>query len=234
MVMNSLTTPKILVVEDDFAVRNLIHRYLKKKYQVESVADGMSALIAFEQFNPELVILDWNLPDINGYKLCQEMQSRTNVLVMMLTCRTEEADKIKILAAGADDFMSKPFSLAEVEVRTEVLLRRILKSVNQEQTQHLIFKQLAINPESRTVTFNDRPINLTSLEFDILHFFACHPNKAWNREQLIKKIWGCEHMGDGRVVDVHIGQIRKKIKEIEMNAPEFIKTVRSYGYKFEP
>jgi two-component system, OmpR family, alkaline phosphatase synthesis response regulator PhoP len=234
MVMNSPTTPKILVVEDDFAVRNLIHRYLNNKYQVESAADGMSALIAFEKFNPELVILDWNLPDINGYQLCQEMQSRTNVLVMMLTCRTDEADKIKILAAGADDFISKPFSLAEVEVRTEVLLRRITKCLNHQQTQHLIFNQLAINPESRTVTFNDKPINFTTLEFDILHFFACHPHKAWNREQLIQKIWGCEYIGDGRVVDVHIGQIRKKIKEVEMNAPEFIKTVRSYGYKFEP
>jgi two-component system, OmpR family, alkaline phosphatase synthesis response regulator PhoP len=117
MVTLSATNPKILVVDDDFGVRNLIYRFLSRKYQIESAADGRTALSLFEQFNPALVILDWNLPDTSGYNLCQEMQSRNNVLVMILTGRTEEADKIKILAAGADDFITKPFSLAEIEVR---------------------------------------------------------------------------------------------------------------------
>ena len=116
MVMITATTPKILIVDDDFGVRNLVNRFLSRKYQIESAADGKTALSLFEQFNPALVILDWNLPDVNGYSLCQEMQSRTNVLVLILTSRTDEADKIKILSAGADDFMTKPFSLAEVEV----------------------------------------------------------------------------------------------------------------------
>jgi DNA-binding response OmpR family regulator len=224
--------PKILIVDDDFSVRNLVYRFLSRKYQVESAADGKTALKLFEQINPVLVILDWNLPDANGYQLCQEMQSRTNVLVMILTSRNDEADKIKALAAGADDFMTKPFSLAEVEVRVEALLRRV-RYIHPMQSQHLIFKQLTINPEGREVMLNDKPLALTALEFNILHFLASHPGQAWSRAQLIQKIWGCDYVGDGRVVDVHIGQLRKKM-EVDSSMPEFIKTVRGYGYKFEP
>jgi len=224
--------PKILIVDDDFSVRNLVYRFLSRKYHIESAADGKTALKLFEQLNPALVILDWNLPDANGYQLCQEMQSRTNVLVMILTSRNDEADKIKALTAGADDFMTKPFSLAEVEVRVEALLRRV-RYIHPIQSQRLIFNQLAINLEGREVMLNDKPLALTALEFNILHFLASHPGQAWSRAQLIQKIWGCDYVGDGRVVDVHIGQLRKKM-EVDSSMPEFIKTVRGYGYKFEP
>ncbi|BAY22377.1 two component transcriptional regulator, winged helix family protein [Calothrix sp. NIES-2100] len=232
MVMVTATNPKILVVDDDYGVRNLIYRFLSRKYHIESAADGKTALTLFEQLNPDLVILDWNLPDTTGYNLCQEMQRRTNVLVMILTSRTDEADKIKILSAGADDFMTKPFSLAEVEVRVQALLRRV-RIINPSSPQRLVFHKLAINPDGREVTLNDKPLSLTALEFNILHFLASHPGQAWSRSQLIQKIWGCEYVGDGRVVDVHIGQLRKKM-EVDTNVPEYIKTVRGYGYKFEP
>jgi DNA-binding response OmpR family regulator len=135
------------------------------------------------------------------------------------------------MAAGADDFITKPFSLAEVELRVQALLRRI-RSIKQSPSQRLIFKQLAINPDGREVTLNEKPLNLTALEFNILHFLASHPGQAWSRPQLIQKIWGCDYVGDGRVVDVHIGQLRKKL-ETDTSIPEFIKTVRGYGYKFE-
>ncbi|AFY49332.1 response regulator with CheY-like receiver domain and winged-helix DNA-binding domain [Nostoc sp. PCC 7524] len=231
MVMLPASNPKILVVDDDFGVRNLMYRFLSRKYQIESAPDGKTALALFEQFDPALVILDWNLPDTSGYQLCQEMQNRNNVLVMILTGRTEEDDKIRIMAAGADDFITKPFSLAEIEVRVQALLRRI-RSVKPSPSQRLIFKHLAINPDGREVTLNDKPLNLTALEFNILHFLASHPGQAWSRPQLIQKIWGCDYVGDGRVVDVHIGQLRKKL-EADTSVPEFIKTVRGYGYKFE-
>ncbi len=231
MVMLPMTNPKILVVDDDLGIRNLIQRFLSRKYEIESVADGKTALSLFDKFNPDLVILDWNLPDINGYQLCQEMQSRTDVLVMILTGRTAESDKIKILSAGADDFMTKPFSLAEIEVRVQALLRRI-RCIHHYSTQRLNFKQLTINPDDRVVTLNDQPLSLTALEFNILHFLASHPGQAWSRPQLIQKIWNCEYVGDCRVVDVHIGQLRKKL-EVDSTVPEFIKTVRGYGYKFE-
>lgn len=231
MVMPPVTSPKIMIVDDDMSIRNLISRFLGRKYQVDSAADGTTALTLFSQFNPSLVILDWNLPDMTGYHLCQEMQSSTNVLVMMLTGRTDETDKLKILAAGADDFLTKPFSLAEVEMRVQALLRRV-RCVEHASTQRLVFKQLAINPDGRVVTLNGKPVSLTALEFNILHFLASHPGQAWSRSQLIQKIWGCEYVGDGRVVDVHIGQLRKKL-EADTSVPEFIKTVRGYGYKFD-
>jgi two-component system alkaline phosphatase synthesis response regulator PhoP len=240
----STTKSKILIVDDDASVRNLIQRFLsrkyeiesladgKTKYEIESAADGKTALVLFDKFNPALVILDWNLPDANGYELCQEMQNRTNVLVMMLTSRNDEIDKIKVMAAGADDFLTKPFSLAEVEVRVDALLRRV-RYIQPSVSQRLTFNQLAINSEAREVTLNNKPLALTALEFNILYFLATHPGQAWSRTQLIQKIWGCDYVGDGRVVDVHIGQLRKKM-EADSSMPEFIKTVRGYGYKFDP
>ena len=240
----STTKSKILIVDDDASVRNLIQRFLsrkyeiesladgKTKYEIESAADGKTALVLFDKFNPALVILDWNLPDANGYELCQEMQNRTNVLVMMLTSRNDEIDKIKVMAAGADDFLTKPFSLAEVEVRVDALLRRV-RYIQPSVSQRLTFNQLAINSEAREVTLNNKPLALTALEFNILYFLATHPGQAWSRTQLIQKIWGCDYVGDGRVVDVHICQLRKKM-EADSSMPEFIKTVRGYGYKFDP
>lgn len=232
MVMVSANTSKILVVEDDCNVRTLVHRFLSRKYQIQSAANGEAALSLFKQFEPTLVILDWNLPDTSGYNLCLEMQSRTNVLVMVLSSRTDEADKLRILSAGADDYISKPFSLTEVEVRVAVLLRRI-RSLTSPQTQRLVFNQLAIDLVRREVILNNKSLNLTTLEFDILYFLASYPGQAWTRTQLIQRIWGCTFVGDSRVVDVHIGQIRKKI-QVDSTVPEFIKTVRGYGYKFAP
>lgn len=223
---------KILVVDDDPAIRNLIHRFLSKQnYQMESAADGKTAMATFEQFNPDLVILDVNLPDANGYNLCQEMQSRTNVFVLMLTSRTDEADKIKGFSQGADDYITKPFSLGELGVRVEALLRRI-RDVKPAEQQSLVFAQMAIDPVRREVTLNSEIVPLTALEFDLLHFLASHPGRVWRRAELIQEVWDYEYVGDQRVVDVHIGQIRKKI-EIDTSQPALIQTVRGVGYKFE-
>lgn len=223
---------KILVVDDDPAVRNLIHRFLgKQNYQMESAEDGKTALTIFEQFDPHLVILDVNLPDANGYNLCQEMQSRTKVLVLMLTSRTDEADKIKGFTQGADDYITKPFSLGELGVRVEALLRRSRERTPAEQ-QCLVFDKLMIDPVRREVTLNADIVPLTALEFDLLHFLASHPGRVWRRAELIQEVWDYEYVGDQRVVDVHIGQIRKKI-EVDTSQPNLIQTVRGVGYKFE-
>lgn len=232
MNMTNATTPKILVVDDDPAIRHLLHRYLGRKYHIQCAVDGKTALETFEKFNPDLVILDWNLPDNNGYNLCQEMQRYLNVLVLILTSRKDEADKIRVLKAGADDFMTKPFSLAEVEVRVEVLLRRV-RHTSPTPTQRLVFNQLVIDPVRRAVILNEQLVDLTPIEFDILHFLATHPNQVWGRRDLIKEVWECDYVGEQRVVDVHIGQIRKKI-EIDGTQPKLIQTVRGFGYIFEP
>lgn len=223
---------KILVVDDDASIRNLIQRFLSKlNYQVESAEDGRSALVVFEQFNPDLVILDVNLPDVIGYNLCQEMQNRTKVFVLMLTSRADEADKIRGFSQGADDYLTKPFSLGELEVRLGAILKR-QRIVTTAQQQRLVFEKLVIDPQRREVTLNNQLIPLTALEFDLLRFLASHPGRVWRRSELIQEVWDYEYVGDQRVVDVHIGQIRKKI-EIDATQPDLIKTVRGVGYKFE-
>ncbi|WP_228021560.1 response regulator transcription factor [Vasconcelosia minhoensis] len=228
-----MTTAKILVVDDEPAIRNLIHRFLAKQaYQMESAEDGKSALAIFEQFNPDLVILDVNLPDANGYDLCKEMQARTGVFVLMLTSRNDEADKIRGFNQGADDYITKPFSLGELEVRLGAILKR-QRPVTAAEQQCLTFDKLSIDPIRREVSLAEDPVPLTALEFDLLHFLASHPGRVWRRTELIQKVWDYEYVGDQRVVDVHIGQIRKKI-EIDTTQPTLIQTVRGVGYKFEP
>ncbi len=224
---------KILVVDDDPAICNLVQRYLRaKNYQVEVAGDGKAALAAFDQFNPDLVILDLNLPDTNGYTLCREMQQRTSVFVLMLTGRTDTADKIKGFSQGADDYLTKPFDLEELLYRLEAILKRQRTVVNAQQQQLLVFANLRIDPERRVVTLNGQVVALTALEFDLLYFLASHPGRVWRRAELIQEVWDYQYVGDPRVVDVHIGQIRKKI-EADTSQPTLIHTVRGVGYKFE-
>jgi len=228
----AMALAKILVVDDDPSIRNLIQRFLSKQnYQVESAEDGKTAIAVFERFNPDLVILDVNLPDAIGYNLCEQMQSRTGVFVLMLTSRADEADKIQGFSKGADDYLTKPFGLGELEVRVAAILKR-QRVINTIEKQRLTYEKLVIDPERREVTLNNQLIPLTALEFDLLRFLATHPGRVWRRSELIQEVWDYEYVGDQRVVDVHIGQIRKKI-EIDVTQPVLIQTVRGVGYKFE-
>lgn len=228
----TMAPAKILVVDDDPAIRNLILRFLgKKNYQMESAHDGKTALMLFKQFNPDLVILDVNLPDALGYNLCQEMQSSTDVFVLFLTSRGDAADKNKGFEQGGDDYLTKPFDLQELENRVGAILKR-KRSIMPSDQQRLVFDKLVIDPGRREVTLNAEIVPLTALEFDLLHFLACHPGRVLRRSELIQKVWEYDYVGDQRVVDVHIGQIRKKI-ELDSSQPSLIQTVRGVGYKFE-
>jgi two-component system, OmpR family, response regulator len=230
--MMSMAIAKILVVDDDPAIRNLIVRFLtQRNYQVEAASDGRSALEIFEQFSPDLAILDVNLPDYIGYNLCEQMQSRTDIFILMLTSRTDAADKREGFLKGADDYLTKPFDLQELEFRVKAILKR-QRTVATSQAQPLTFERLSIDPVRREVKVDDAPILLTALEFDLLLFLASRPGRVWRREELIQNVWDYEYVGDQRVVDVHIGQIRKKI-ENNPAAQSFIQTVRGVGYKFE-
>ncbi|HEY9727446.1 MAG TPA: response regulator transcription factor [Chroococcales cyanobacterium] len=227
-----MASAKILVVDDDPAIRNLILRFLSQKnYQMQSAHDGKTALALFAQFNPDLVILDVNLPDALGYNLCQEMQSRTDVFVLMLTSRADAADKDKGFKQGADDYITKPFDLQELENRVAAILKR-QRVVTATEQQRLVFDKLVIDPGRREVTIDNEIVPLTALEFDLLHFLACHPGRVLRRSELIQEVWEYDYVGDQRVVDVHIGQIRKKI-ETDSSQPSLIQTVRGVGYKFE-
>ncbi len=224
---------KILVVDDDPAIRNLIHRFLSQQgYQVESGEDGQTGLELFEQLNPDLVVLDVNLPDTTGYKLCQEMQRRTGVFVLMLTSRTDEADKMKGFAEGADDYITKPFSLVEIGARVAAILKR-KRIVTPAEQQSLNFGHLLIDPVRREVILSNQIVALTALEFDLLYCLASKPGRVWRRSELLHEVWDYEYVGADRVVDVHIGQIRRKI-EPDANQISMIQTVRGVGYKFEP
>lgn len=226
------TASKILVVDDDPAIRNLIVRFLShKNYQMYAADNGKSALEAFEKHNPDLVILDINLPDSIGFNLCEQMQSRTDVFILMLTNRMDSSDKKEGFLKGADDFLTKPFDLEEIECRIKAILKR-KRTVTPMEKQPLVFRSLVIDPERRKVTVNNDSIGLTALEFDLLHFLASHPGRVWRRAELIQQVWDYDHVGDERVVDVHIGQIRKKI-ELDASEPSLIQTVRGVGYKFE-
>jgi DNA-binding response OmpR family regulator len=224
-----MASVKILVVDDDPAIRNLISRYLSQQdYQVEIASDGHSALERFEQFNPDLVVLDLNLPDTTGLALCREMQSRTSVFILMLT---SEKDPKLGLKEGADDFVTKPFDLEELNLRIKAILKRQRNQVD-TQPKNLIYGDLVIDPNRREVYISGELIALSALEFDLLYCLARKPGRAWRRPELLQEVWGYEYENEQRVVDVHIGQIRKKI-ELDVEQPSFIKTIRGVGYMFD-
>lgn len=229
---------KILVVDDDPAIRSLIVRFLgRKNYHIEAAADGATGKAIFERLHPELVILDVNLPDTSGYTLCEQMQAIEDVFVLMLTSRDDTADKIQGFSKGADDYITKPFDLQELEYRVGAMLRRGRKiapavPASLPVVESLRIGEMSIDPTRREVTIADQLITFTALEFDLLFFFAHHPGRVWRRSELIQEVWRYDHTGDKRVVDVHIGQIRRKLEQAGLVSAT-IKTVRGVGYRFE-
>jgi DNA-binding response OmpR family regulator len=223
---------KILVVDDDLNICTLITRFLSKKnYHTEVAYNGKIALEKFEKFKPDLVILDINLPDTLGYNLCEKMQKKNNVFILMLTSRTDTEDKKKGFLTGADDYLTKPFDVEELEFRLKAILRR-RRIVKSQGDDLLTIKNIIIDTERREVRVNNELVFFTALEFDLLYFLAKNEGKVWTRKELIENVWCDDAVGDSRVVDVHIGQIRKKI-ERNPNNPSFIITVRGVGYKFQ-
>lgn len=226
---------KIMVVDDDQAICNLIERFFQfNNYQIEIALDAHTARDIFQEFKPDLVILDVNLPDESGFKLCQEIR-KTGVLVLMLTCLTDTNYVLEGFEKGADDYLTKPFNLEILKAKVGALLSRknISNSSINESAESLIFGQLVIDVERCEVTLDNVKIPLTSLEYDLLYFLASNPNRVWERAQLITAVWKFpeEQEKAERRVDVHIGQIRRKIGDLSAN---MIKTVRGKGYLFEP
>jgi len=224
---------KILVIDDEPSIVNLVSAYLKPEgYEVYTAADGPSGLKSARAFQPDIVLLDVMLPGMDGIELLSRLRRESDVYVILLTARTEETDKIVGLSVGADDYVTKPFSPRELVARIKAALRRLQASGSQGDAQVLSFKRVLIDSAARTVALDGAPVELTAIEFDLLHTLAENRGRVLTREQLLEKVWGGSYFGEMRVVDVHLGHVRQKLGD-NGPGPGLIATVRGVGYRFE-
>lgn len=221
----------ILVIDDEESILNIVQAYLKGDGNTVYVArDGAQGLAAFRRYNPELVILDIMLPEMDGLEVLQQIRRESDAYVMMLTAKSEEFDRVMGLTVGADDYMTKPFSPRELAARVKAILRRG-RSTSQDDRTVLTFRHLKIDMQRYEVLRDGEPVELTALEFKLLAALAAYPGMVLSRDQLLERVWGYDFFGEDRVVDVHIGHIRQKL-ETDPADPQFIVTVRGIGYKF--
>jgi len=225
----------ILIVEDEPSIAEVVGLYLKRAgYQTVHAAEGRSAMTLFGRQTPDLVILDLMLPEIDGLEITRWIRERSDVPIIMVTSRRDEADRIAGLELGADDYVVKPFSPQELVSRVRAVLRRMDKSsVRAEGERALSFGNLSIDPTGRVVTLSGHEISLTAKEFDMLHHLAQHPRQVFSREQLLDRIWGGSEYIDPGTVTVHVRRLREKI-ESDPAKPVRLLTVWGVGYKFEP
>jgi two-component system alkaline phosphatase synthesis response regulator PhoP len=221
---------KILVVDDEPSITNLVSAYLKSEgYEVFVASDGNAGLKAARAFKPDLVILDVMLPGMDGVELLSRLRRESDVYVIMLTAKTEETDKIVGLSVGADDYVTKPFSPRELVARVKAALRRIETGAGLGgESSVLSFQHIRMDVDARKVSVDDNPIELTTVEFDLLKALAENRGRVLSREQLLEKVWGGDYFGEIRVVDVHLGPVRQKLGRNDL-----IATVRGVGYRFE-
>lgn len=219
----------ILLVDDEPNILQLARMYLEREgFQVESVQDGEAALEAVARFQPALMVLDLMLPKVDGLEVCRQLRANQNRLpILMLTAKDEDVDKIIGLELGADDYLTKPFNPREMVARVKAILRRGEKEVTAKGETPLHLGDLVIDPKSREVRVGDRSISLRNQEFDLLYTLARHRGIVLSREQILENAWGYEYAGQTRTVDVHVGQLRKKLANSRVN----IVTVIGVGYK---
>lgn len=226
---------KILIVDDDNNIAELISLYLTKEcYDTKIVNDGEQALIAFEHYKPNMLLLDLMLPGIDGYQVCREIRAKSDVPIIMLSAKGEVFDKVLGLELGADDYILKPFDSKELVARVKAVLRRFQPAKPEAYASVDIkcveYPGLIVNLSNYSVTYDGQQIDMPPKELELLYFLASFPNQVFTREQLLDNIWGYEYVGDTRTVDVHVKRLREKIKD----KPTWrIATVWGIGYKFE-
>jgi two-component system, OmpR family, alkaline phosphatase synthesis response regulator PhoP len=229
----------ILIVDDEAEIAQLIQLYLEKEgFSCRICRDGLTAIQLFQEHQPDLIILDLMIPGMDGLEVCARIRQKPgskDPYILMLTAKGEEIDRIIGLSTGADDYLVKPFSPRELVARVRALLRRTLRQGGQTrafQTSHF-FADIDQRVAHRHLDNGENePLELTTLEFDLLTTFMSYPGRVWNRAQLIDRLWGSDFFGDERVVDTHVARLRKKIEPDPAN-PTFLKTVIGVGYKFE-
>jgi len=233
----------ILVVEDEPSLQEtLVYNLEKQGYTVEAAGDGRSALEAARRLKPDLILLDIMLPELDGFEVTKFLRREMNVPILMLTARDDEIDRVVGLEVGADDYLTKPFSMRELLARVKAQLRRTqllrdeLGKVSSSEAppapETLIFDNLLIDQSRREVTLDGRVVSLKPKEYDLLVFFAEHKRQMLSREFILERVWGWAYVGDSRTVDVHVRWLRQKIEKDDAN-PTRIVTVRGGGYRFE-
>jgi DNA-binding response OmpR family regulator len=229
-----MNTYHIMLVEDEPSIAEVVSLYLKRAgYQVTAFDDGAAALHQLQQKLPDLLILDLMVPNVDGYEITRWLRDRSDVPIIMLTARRSEADRIAGLEMGADDYVVKPFSPQELISRVRAVFRRTHRPEEPQAQQTLDFGSLRIDPRTRLVHVEEKEINLTSKEYDMLWHLARHPRQVFSRDQLLERIWGISDYIDPGTVTVHIRRLREKI-EPDPSHPRYLLTVWGVGYKFEP
>lgn len=234
-------TEKILIVEDDVTLQETLAYNLRREgYQVQVCGDGLAGLEAVSDFEPDLILLDVMLPGLDGFEFCRRLRRSDNTPVIMLTARSDEVDRVVGLEVGADDYLSKPFSMRELLARVKAQLRRtemVRAALQRLETEMpgdevLRFGDLEIDRRRYEVRLNGAPLALKPQEYKLLLFFAEHRGQLLTRERILEQVWGWDYIGDSRTVDVHVRWLRQKI-ERDPSHPQRIITVRGGGYRFE-
>jgi DNA-binding response OmpR family regulator len=229
---------KVLIVEDDPAIREALAYNLQREgYDVQSVEDGAKALDAARASKPDLIVLDLMLPELDGFDVTRTLRKESNVPILMLTARDDEIDRVLGLELGADDYLTKPFSMRELLARVKAMLRRakVGKEGNggaQTQASKLQAGNLEFDLTRHEAQLNGKVLDLKPKEYDLMLFFVQNRGQVFTRDQLLEKVWGWEFSGGSRTVDVHVRWLRAKI-EVDADAPTRIVTVRAVGYRFE-
>ena len=225
---------KILVVDDERPISDIIKFNLEKEnYKVIVAEDGQQALDMTYEHKPDLIILDIMLPVMDGFTVCKKLRDTLNTPIIMLTAKEEEVDKVLGLELGADDYMTKPFSVRELMARVKANIRRVNFGVsdNEENGQVIKSGNLVIDLTRYEVRKNDKPLELTLREFELLKYLALHPEQVFSRETLLEEVWGYEYYGDVRTVDVTVRRLREKVEDEPSNA-KYVQTKRGVGYYF--
>lgn len=219
-----MSKPKVLVVDDEESILESITMALEHEgYQVVSATTGTQALDVFQAERPQCVILDWMLPDLDGLQVCQRLRQASSMPILMLTAKGEWEDRVKGLDAGADDYLAKPFKYQELLARMRAVLRRVGSDVGSVLT----FGDLNLNVSNRTLLRQDKPVELTHREFELLEYLMRNPRQLVTREQLLTHIWGWDYDGNANVVEVHLSSLRSKLQD---NDRKLIRTIRGAGY----
>ena len=220
---------RILVVEDDSRIADLIVKNLEAAgFECRATPDGGHALADLEGFRPALVVLDLGLSGLDGLEVTRRLRRESDVPILMVTARSGESDMLLGLEIGADDYMTKPFSTAELVARVRVLLRRSTGSLGERVLE---VGRLSIDPGRRTVERDGRPVPLTTLEFDLLYFLASRPGRVYSREALMEQVWGSDRVVDDRSIDSLVSRLRRKLEE-DPSRPSYVQTVWGAGYRF--